>query len=85
MESYLLLLHELRVGTIVHNILAKDRSRERTVDLFCIHISQLSVQDEVVALRAQTYCRLLAQENKCKDIAILLATLEEELVRFHAV
>lgn len=70
---YLLLLHELRIRTIIDHILAKNGRSERTVDLLRIHIAQLSIQNEVVALGPQAYRRLLTQEDKGEDIAVFLA------------
>lgn len=85
LHAYLLLLHQLCIGTVVNNITAKDWRCERAVHLLRIDISQLSVQNEVVAFRAQAYRRLLSQQYECEDIAILLATSEEELERVYAV
>lgn len=48
-SAYLLLLHELRVWAVVHDILAEDGRAERSVDLLRIHVLDLAVQDEVVA------------------------------------
>ncbi len=70
--TYLLLLHQLRVGAVVDNILAKDRGGERAVDLLGIDILDLAVEDEVVALCVQTDSHLATQEDKGEDIAILL-------------
>jgi hypothetical protein len=83
--AYLLLLHQLCIGTVVHNITAKDWRCEWAVHLFCIDISQLSVQNEIVAFRAQAYRCLLSKQYECEDIAILLAASEEELERVNAV
>ena len=70
-NSHLLLLHELRVWTIVDDICAKDWCRQRTVDLLSVDILQLAVQDEIVALGAQADSGLLAQEDESEDISIL--------------
>ena len=71
MESYLLLLHELRVGTVVHNILAKDRSGEDGVDLLGADVLELSVENEVVSGRAKSNSGFLSEEDKGEDIAVL--------------
>jgi hypothetical protein len=47
--AHLLLLHELRVGAVVDDILAKDRCAEWGVDLLGVDVLDLSVEDEVVA------------------------------------
>jgi hypothetical protein len=82
-SSYLLLFHQLRVRTIVDNIVAKNGGGEWRVNLLGANIAQFSVQNEVVTLGTQVDSGLLAQEDKCKDIAILwggrsrgLATIE---------
>ena len=60
MSSYLFLLHQLRIGTIVHNVLAKHGRGESSVNLLGVDVFQFPVQDEVVALRSQIYGMLLA-------------------------
>ncbi len=69
--SNLLLLHQLRIRTIIHHALAEDRSCERAVDLLRIDISQLSIEYELVALRPKTHCGLSPEQSKGEDIAIL--------------
>ena len=69
---YLLLLHQLGVWAIVHDVLAKDGRSQWRVDLLGIDVLDLSIQDKVVARRVQTHGHLAAEENKGKDIAILL-------------
>lgn len=71
-DTYALLLHELRVGAIVHDIPAEDGRGQDGVNLFGVHIAQLPVQDEVVAHRAKGHGRLFAEENKGEDITVLL-------------
>ena len=70
-RTHLLLLHELRVGAVVHDILAKDRCAERGVDLFGVDVLDLSVEDEVVACGVETNSHLATEEDEGKDIAIL--------------
>jgi hypothetical protein len=48
----LLLLHELGVGTIVDNVTTEDGGGEGRVDFFGVDITQLAVEDELVALGA---------------------------------
>lgn len=70
--AYLLLLHQLRIGTIVDDILAEYRCGERAVDLFRIHILELSVEDEVVSSGANSDSGFLSEEDKGEDIAVLV-------------
>jgi hypothetical protein len=51
-SSYLLLLHELRVGAIVDNMATENGGSERGVDLLGIDIAQLAIEDELVSLGA---------------------------------
>jgi hypothetical protein len=69
--AHLLLLHQLGVGAVVYNILAKDRSSEGAVDLLGVDILDLSVEDEVVACGVETNSHLATEEDEGKDIAIL--------------
>lgn len=69
--AYLLLLHELRVGTVVNHILSKDRGGQDCVDFLGIDVFKLAVQDEIIARGSNIYRCLLAEENEGKDIAIL--------------
>lgn len=68
---YLLLLHELRVGTVVNHIFSKDRGCEDCVDFLGVDVLQLAVQYEFVARRSDVDGCFLAEENEGKDIAIL--------------
>jgi hypothetical protein len=68
---YLLLLHELCVGTIVHDILAEDRGGENGVDFLSVDVLELAVEDEVVASRSDGDGGLLAEQDKGKGIAKL--------------
>ena len=77
--AYLLLLHQLSIWAVVHDISPKHRCRERTIHLLCVDISQLPVQDEVIALRSQAHRRLLAQQDEREDIAVPFSATEEEL------
>lgn len=81
----LLLLHQLRIWAVIHDILAEDRCGQRRVDLLGVDILQLAIEDQVVALCAQTHRGLLSQEDEGKHIPVLLATGEEELVRVDAI
>lgn len=83
--AYLLLLHELGVWAVVDYICAKDWRCQRRVDLLSVDVLELAVQNEVVSFSAQTNSRLLAQQDECEDIAILLTAGEEELVWINAV
>lgn len=68
---YLLLFHELGIGAVVDNILAENRSGKDGVDLFGTHVAKFAVENEVVALGADAYGRLLAEENEGENIAML--------------
>ena len=70
-HAYLLLLHELRVGAVVDDILAKDRCAEWGVDLLGIDILDLSVEDKVVACGVEANGHLATKEDEGEDIAIL--------------
>lgn len=74
MYAHLLLLHQLGVGAVVDDILAKDRSRERAVDLLGVDVLELAVEDEVVALGVETDSHLATEENECEHIAILFGS-----------
>lgn len=67
------MLHQLRVGTVVDNISAKDGRGQRTVDFFGIDVLQLAIEDEVVAFGAQADSGLLAEKDEGEDIAVLRA------------
>lgn len=67
----LLLLHELGVRAVVHDILAKDGRAERSIDFLGIHILEFAIEYEVVSLGAKTDGRLPSKENKGENIAIL--------------
>ena len=66
-----LLLHQLRIRAVVDHAFSKHRGRERAVYFLRIDIFQLAIEDKLISLRPKTYCRLLPQQNKGKDIAIL--------------
>jgi len=84
-NAHLLLLHELGVGAVVDNILAKDGCGERVVDLLSVDILQLAIENEIIALGAQADSGLLAQEDESENITVLLAAGKEEGVGVHAV
>ena len=79
-NANLLLLHQLRVWAVIDHIRAKDRRGQRAVDLFGVDVLEFTIQDEVVSLGTQADGSLLSQQNESKDIAVGLATLEEEFV-----
>ena len=68
---HLLLLHKLRVRTVIYHIFPEHWGGERAVDFLRVQVLVLSVEYEVVALHPQAYSRLLPEEYKCKDVAIL--------------
>jgi len=67
----LLLLHELRVGAIVDDVLAEDGRGQGGIDLLGAHIANLAVENELVAQRADTDGRLASEEDEGEDIAVL--------------
>ncbi len=69
--TYLLLLHELRIRAIIYDIFAKDGRAQRGVDLLCIDVLDLSIQDEVIARCVQAHCHFTAEEDKGINVAIL--------------
>lgn len=58
---HLLLLHQLCIGTVIYHAFAKDWGAKRAVDLFRTGVFQLGIEDELVALLAQAYGRLLPE------------------------
>lgn len=85
MVAHLLLLHELRVGTVIDDILAEHGGREGRVDLLGIDVLDLSVEDKVVAGSVEADGHLATEEDKGEDWAILLVVCEEEGIRIHAI
>ena len=68
---HLLLLHELRVRTVIYHIFPKHWSGERAVDFLRVQVFVLSVEYEVISLHAQAYSRLLSEEYEREDVTIL--------------
>lgn len=66
-----LLLHELGIWAIVDDVLAKDRSSQNAVDFLRIDVLLLSVQDKLVALGADVYGGLFAEEDEGENFAVL--------------
>lgn len=69
--SHLLLLHELGVGAVIDNILAKDGSGEDGVNLLSRDVLEFSVENKVVSGGAHGNGGFLAEEDKGEDIAEL--------------
>jgi hypothetical protein len=69
--AHLLLLHELRVRTVINDMAPKDRGRERRINLFRTNVPELPIQDEFIALGAKVYSGLLSEKDKGKDVPIL--------------
>lgn len=68
----LLLFHELRVWTVVHDIAAKHRDRERAVDLLGVHVLDLSIEDEVIAVKAKVARDFPAKKGESEDVTVLV-------------
>lgn len=79
-----LLLHELGIWAIVDDVLAKDRSGQNAVDLLRIDVLLLSIQDKLVALGADVYGGLLAEEDEGENFAVL-QDIRVSLVEGHAI
>lgn len=73
---YLLLFNELGIWAVVHNIRPEDRRGQLAIDFLGIDVLQLSIENELVAIRSEVYGRLLAQENECEDIPMLVSALD---------
>lgn len=69
--SYLFLLHQFRIRTVIHNTSTKDRCCKWVVDLLGVDIFELAVQNKFIPFRPQTHCRLLAKQDEGKYIAVL--------------
>jgi hypothetical protein len=69
--THLLLLHQFGVRAVVNDVLAEDRGGEDGVDLLGADVSDLAVQDELVALGADINGGLAAQQDEGEDIAVL--------------
>jgi hypothetical protein len=83
--TYLLLLHQFGIGTVVHDVLAENRRGKRRIHLLGIHILQFAIQDELIAFCSQAYCGFLAQQDKRKHVSVLFAAGKEEFERIHAI
>jgi hypothetical protein len=70
--THLLLLHELRVRAVIDDTSTENRRGKLSVDLFGVHVLELAIEDELIALRSKVYSRLLSEENEGEDVAILL-------------
>jgi hypothetical protein len=68
---YLLLLHQLGVGAVIHHVRSKNRGGERAVNLLGVDMAQFPVENEVVASSAHVHSRLLAEKYKGEDITVL--------------
>ena len=60
-HSYLFLLHEFRVWTIIHNITPENRGSQGAVYFLGIDVPMLAVEDKIVSLGSQTDSGLFAQ------------------------
>lgn len=74
-DAHLLLLHELGVGAVIDNILAENWGGQGRINLLCVDILDLAVEDKVVALGIEAYCHFTAEENECENVAILHASV----------
>ncbi len=65
------MLHELRVGAIINDILSEHRGGKDGVNLLGVDVTKLAIQDEVVALGSDVDGRLLAKQDEGENIAVL--------------
>ena len=68
----LLLLHQLSIGAVVNDILAKDRGGQDGIDFFGADITNLAVQDKLVAVGADADSCPAAEKDEGEDIAVLI-------------
>jgi hypothetical protein len=80
-----LLVHELRIWTIVNHLLAKHRRGEFSIHILSVEIGMFSIEDKIIPLWAKKHSRGFAKENKRKAIPVLSLAVEEELIRIDAV
>ena len=59
---HLLLLHKLRVRTVIYHVFPEHWSSERAVDFLRVQVFVLSIKYEVIALHPQAYSRLFNEE-----------------------
>lgn len=81
MITDLLLLHQLRIRTIINDARSKNWRCQRTVYILRIQVLVFSVEYEVVPFDAQIYSGLLSKKNECEDIAILRIELARPGIR----
>lgn len=67
----LLLLDELRIGTVVDDVASEYGGREWAVDLLRIDVLELAVEDEIVAFDAEIDGNLPSEQDKGEYLAIL--------------
>lgn len=70
-QPYLLLFHQLRIRTIVDNILAKNGRGKGAVNFLGVDMAELAIEDELVALGANIDGSFLAEQDEGEDVAIL--------------
>lgn len=58
---YLLLFHQLRIGTIVYDSRAENGSSERTIYFFCVDVFQFTIKYEFIPFFPQTDRRFPSQ------------------------
>lgn len=66
-----LLLDELGIGTIVDHIRPEHWSGQGAVHLLRVHVFQLAIENELVALHAQVDGGVASQKHKGEDVAVL--------------
>ena len=83
--TYPLLVHEPRIGAVIHNFLSKNRCSELPVNVFSVEIGMLAVQDKVIALGSKKHRRRFTKQDERKAISILRSAIEEELIRINTI
>jgi len=71
MVTNLLLLHEFGIRAVINHILSEYRGCQDGVNILSADILKFAIQDEVIARGSDVYCRLLSEENKRENVAIL--------------
>jgi hypothetical protein len=78
---YLLLFHQLRIRTIVDNILAENWCGKGAVNILGVDMAEFAIQDELVALGANIDSSFLAEQDKGENVAILESRVSHDLTR----
>lgn len=67
----LLLLHEFRIGAIVHDVRAEYWCRQGGVDFLGIEILVATIKDKIVSVDTKIARNLLTKKNERENISVL--------------